>query len=72
VDRAATGRDVGIMGQQIASFFAVIPDIQSALKVSGEGAGRLTLDMDETQLPEVLKALAFGKEQLLIVTISTE
>ena len=31
----------------MASFVACIPDIQGALKMSGEGAGRLTLDMDE-------------------------
>ena len=54
----------------IASFQAVIADMPGALKVSNEGAGRLTLDMDETQLPEVLKAIAFGKDRLLVVAIS--
>jgi hypothetical protein len=57
---------------QIASFLAIIPDITAALKVSGEGAGRLTLDMDESQLPEVLKAVALGKGLLLRVTVSAE
>ena len=57
------------MGEQIAKFHAVIADMPGALKVSNEGAGRLTLDMDETQLPEVLKAIAFGKDRLLMVAI---
>jgi hypothetical protein len=54
---------------EIAKFQAIIPDIASALKVSGSGSARLSLDMDETQLPQVLKALAFGKDQLLTITI---
>ena len=57
------------MGQVIARFEAVIPDVQGALKVSGEGAGVLRLDCDESQLPEVFKALAFGKGQLLTITV---
>ena len=60
------------MSEQIATFMAVIPDVQGALKVSGQGAGRLILDMDESQLPEVLKALAFGKSRLILVTIAVE
>ena len=56
----------------IAQFKAVVPDIQGALKVSGEGSGRLTLDMDETQLPEVLKAVAFSKGKLLTITVETK
>ncbi len=57
---------------QIAQFEAVIAASASALKVSDEGAGRLTLDMDETQLPEVLRAIAFGRDKLLTVTIEAK
>jgi hypothetical protein len=60
------------VSEVIAQFEAVIPDVQGALKVSGQGAGVLRLDMDESQLPEVFKAIAFGKERLLTVTISVE
>ena len=60
------------MGQVIAEFQAIIAEMPSALKVSNEGAGRLSLDMDETQLPEVLKAIAFGKDRLLVVTIRVD
>jgi hypothetical protein len=61
-----------VSSELIAQFNAIIPDITAALKVSGEGAGRLTLDMDETQLPEVLKAVALGKGRLLTVMIYAE
>ena len=57
------------MAERIAQFEAIIAEMPSALKVSNEGAGRLTLDMDESQLPQVLRAIAFGKDQLLTVTI---
>ena len=60
------------MSEQIATFMAVIPDVQGALKVSGQGAGRLILDMDESQLPEVFMAIAFGKGCCLKVTIEAE
>ena len=62
------GEGVG-MGELIATFDAVIPDVQGALKVSGQGAGVLRLDMDESQLPEVLKLVAFGKDRLLTITV---
>ena len=60
------------MGEAIATFRAIIPGIQGALRVSGEGATRLMLDTDEQQLPEVLKALAFGKGKCLVVSISVD
>lgn len=60
---------MGREGMERVEFLAAIPDIASALKVSGEGAGRLCLDMDETQLPAVLKLIAFYRGKLLRVTV---
>jgi|WetSurMetagenome_2_1015567.scaffolds.fasta_scaffold1692056_2 hypothetical protein len=58
--------------EPIASFVAVIPDISTAFKISGQGDGRLTLDVPESELPEVLKLMAFGREKCLRVDVSAE
>jgi hypothetical protein len=45
----------------IASFVAVLPDVAAALRISGGGDGRLQLDVPMSELPEVLKLMAFGR-----------
>lgn len=57
------------MGEPIAEFVAVIPDIASAVKISGQGDGRLQLDVPESELPAVLKLVAFGRGKALKVSI---
>lgn len=37
------------------SFIASLPDIQSAILISGDGATRLKLDIPESELPEAIK-----------------
>ena len=57
--------------EPIAHLLAIIPSIQGAVKISGEGASRMCLDADEQQLPEVMKLVAFGRDKVLKVTIET-
>ena len=60
------------MAETIAKFVAIIPGIQSAFKIGGEGDGRLTLDVPESELPEVMKLIAFGRDKALTITIEVE
>jgi hypothetical protein len=60
------------VGEVIAEFVAYIPGIAGAFKVSGEGAGRLTLDIPESELPAVLRLMAFGRDQALKVTVHAD
>lgn len=50
------------------TFLASIPPLQSALTVAGDGGGRLRLEFDDSQLPEVLNMMAWRGE-LLRVTV---
>jgi hypothetical protein len=56
----------------IATFCAVLPSSASALKVSGEGDGRLQLDVPESDLPALLRLIAFGRDKALRVTVEAE
>lgn len=60
------------MATPIAQFVGVIPNIASAFKVSGEGDGRLTIDVPESELPEIMKLIAFGRDKALTITIEAE
>ena len=53
----------------IAEFVATIPPIQSAVSLSGEGSARLKLDIPESDMSEVLKLIAFGREQALRIVV---
>lgn len=60
------------MGELIAEFVAVLPDIASAVKISGHGDGRLQLDIPESELPAVLRLIAFGRDRALRVSIHAD
>jgi len=49
---------------------AIIPQIQSALKVGGDGA-RIQFDVPESELPELVKLIAYSRNKLLKLTIET-
>jgi len=53
----------------IAQFYGSIPPIASACNLGGDGAARLKIDVPESDLPEVLKFMALGREQLLRITV---
>lgn len=53
--------------KEIARFSATIPQIQSALKV-GDGA-RLQLDIPDSEIAEVMKLIAYGRNKVLKVSI---
>jgi len=46
------------MGEKVCSFYASLPDIQSAINFSGAGNGaRIKLDVSETEIAEVIKLM---------------
>ena len=46
------------MGEKVCSFYASLPDIQSAINFSGAGNGaRIKLDVSETEIAEVVKLM---------------
>jgi len=55
--------------QVIAQFYGSIPPIASACNLGGDGAARLKIDVPESDLPEVLRFMAMGREQLLKITV---
>ena len=47
-------------------FYGSIPDIQSAIKISGNGAIRLQVDVPETELAEAIKIVAARGEVIKV------
>jgi hypothetical protein len=60
------------MSDVIAEFSCIIPPIQSAVKVSGDGSARIQLDVAESELAEIVKLAAFGRDRVLRVTVREE
>jgi hypothetical protein len=60
------------MSDVIANFCAIIPPVQSALKVGGDGSSRLQLDIAELELAEVVKLAAYGRDRVLRVVVREE
>ena len=59
-----------MLSEPIAQFCAVIPDLQSALTIAGDGSARIKLDVPECDLPAILRLIAFGKERALTITVT--
>lgn len=54
------------------TFKAAFPPIQSAIKITGDGAGmRIQLDIPESEMSEAIK-LMLCREQVLVVTVEIE
>jgi len=53
----------------IARLNAAIPNLLSAINISGTGSGRIKLDIPESDLPELMKLAALGSEKLLWITV---
>lgn len=51
-------------------FIASLPDIQSAITISGEGATRVKFDIPESELPNAIK-LVMLKGQAFKISIET-
>jgi hypothetical protein len=58
--------------EQIAEFTATIPQIQSAVNFSGDGSTGPKLEIPTSEIAEMVKLAAFGREKLLRVTVSAE
>lgn len=56
----------------IAEFRAIIPDIQSAIKLGGSGESRVQLDVSEADIAEVMKLAGFGRGKVLRVAVSED
>lgn len=55
------------MPDSITILMSIAP-LQSALTISGDGGGRLKLDFDDSQLPQVLNMMGW-RGQLIEVTV---
>jgi len=53
----------------ITQFHAIIPDLASAINVSGHGYSRIKLDIAEDELDKVMKLMQCGRERVLLVTM---
>ena len=61
----------GAVKEPIAEFRAIIPDIQSAIKVGSDGA-RVQLDVPELDIAETTKLIAYGRRKVLRITVHAE
>ena len=52
-------------------FSASLPDMTTAIKISGQGAGRVSFDVPESDLAELLKVTLF-RGKAFTVTISEQ
>ncbi len=59
------------MKPEKATFYAVIPSTQSAIRVHGESGGRIEFDVDDTSIADMLK-LVLWRDRLLKVTVEPE
>lgn len=50
---------------------AIIPNIQSAMKVGGDGA-RIQFDVPESELASLVSLIAYGRNKVLKLTIEAE
>jgi len=53
----------------IASFIASVPQIQSAFNLGGDGSARIKLDVPSSEIAEVVRLFAFGREQALQIIV---
>lgn len=53
------------MLKPIAEVIVSIPDLQSACSISGDGSARFKLDVPESEIAEVMKLIAFGRQKAL-------
>jgi len=51
---------------------ATIPQIQSAIKIGGDGASRIQFDVPTTEMPELLKLVAYGHGKILKLTVEVD
>lgn len=58
--------------EPICQFVAIIPPLQGAIKHSGEGDSRILLEAPASELAEVMKLIAFGRDKALKVRIEAE
>ena len=52
-------------------FQATLPDVHTAIAISGDGSSKIRLDVPDCDLPEVMKLVLF-KGQSFKVTITSE
>ena len=56
---------------QEIKFVASFPEIQSAISIGSDGA-RLKIDVPESEIAEIIKLAAYGRQKVLRVTVEIE
>jgi hypothetical protein len=60
------------VSETIATFQAILAETTSAFRVSNHGDGRIQFDVPESEFPEIIKLMAFGRDRVLKITINSE
>jgi hypothetical protein len=60
-----------MMSEEPVSFLASFPNIQTAIRVAGDGGARILLDIPETELPAIVRLLLL-RGQVIRVTVQAE
>ena len=63
--------EIGGNVEKLAEFSASIPQIQSAFNIGGDRSARLKLDVDASEVAEVVKLIG-GTERLLRIVVYVE
>ena len=58
--------------KQIAKMKLILVTRPTAIKIDGEEGGEIAMAFDDTELPEVFKLGAFGRNKVLTVTFEAE
>ena len=58
--------------EPICEFVGIIPLLQGAIKFSGEGDARILFEAPLSEIAEVTKLVAFGREKALRLTIRAD
>lgn len=61
-----------MQGETIAEFRAIIPDIQSAIKLGGSGESRVQFDVPASDIAEVMKLAGFGTRKVLRIAVEVD
>jgi hypothetical protein len=56
---------------EIAKLNLILVNRPTAIKIDGEEGGEIALAFDDSELPEVMKLAAFGRNKVLTVTFES-
>ena len=53
------------MSDPIAELLVIIPDLQTACSISGDGSVRFKFDAPASEIAEAMKLIAFGRDRVI-------